>query len=67
MSAYKILDGKPPNDFGLEERCMPADYALEIVKETHWTWRKLVTEQNLGRDLHVPDMESLALALMALA
>ena len=26
---YKIPDGKPPNVFGLEERCMPRAYAMD--------------------------------------
>jgi len=39
---YKVPDGKPENVFGLEERCMPADYALHIVDETHSSWKSLV-------------------------
>lgn len=60
---YKIPDGKPPNVFGLDERCMPADYAMDIVRETHLAWRKLVNEQEPGADLHVPDMESLDISV----
>merc|ERR1719198_484977 len=40
---YKIPDGKPPNVFGLEERCMPRAYAMGIVHETHRAWEKLLT------------------------
>ena len=42
---YKIPDGKPPNVFGLGERCMPKDYAMQIVGETHHAWRRLVRER----------------------
>lgn len=40
---YKIPDGKPPNQFGLEERCMGADYAMHIVDECYESWKSLVT------------------------
>ncbi len=39
---YKIPDGKPENQFGLEERCMSAEYAMSVVAETHEAWRALV-------------------------
>jgi inorganic pyrophosphatase len=39
---YKIPDGKPENQFGLEGRCMNAAYAMHIVEETHEAWRHLV-------------------------
>ena len=41
---YKIPDGKPENQFGLEERCMPASYAMGVVEETHQAWQNLVLE-----------------------
>lgn len=39
---YKIPDGKPENKFGLEGKCMNAAYAMDIIKETHESWLKLV-------------------------
>jgi inorganic pyrophosphatase len=39
---YKVHDGKPENVFGLEERCMHADYALHIIDDTHASWKALV-------------------------
>ena len=42
---YKIPDGKPENKFGLEERCMPAAYAMGVIEETHHAWQKLVLDQ----------------------
>ena len=42
---YKIPDGKPPNEFALNEECMGADYAMQVVDETHHAWRLLVTGQ----------------------
>lgn len=31
---YKIPDGKPANKFGLDNRCMPKDYAIKVIEET---------------------------------
>ena len=39
---YKIPDGKPENKFGLEGRCMNAEYAMAVVEETHEAWKALV-------------------------
>jgi len=39
---YKIPDGKPANKFGLDEKCMPLDYTMEVVEETHGFWKKLM-------------------------
>lgn len=40
---YKVPDGKPENKFALEERCMPAGYAMHVIEETHHSWVKLVS------------------------
>mmetsp|Transcript_26506 Transcript_26506/g.82818 ORF Transcript_26506/g.82818 Transcript_26506/m.82818 type:complete len:208 (+) Transcript_26506:799-1422(+) len=56
---YKIPDGKPPNRFGLNERCMPREYAMQIVGETHHAWRRLVQHQT-SEDLHVPPVADIA-------
>jgi inorganic pyrophosphatase len=41
---YKVTDGKSENEFGLEERCMPAAYAMGVIEETHNAWKNLVLE-----------------------
>eukprot|EP00475_Leptophrys_vorax_P012267 TRINITY_DN1868_c0_g1_i1.p1 TRINITY_DN1868_c0_g1~~TRINITY_DN1868_c0_g1_i1.p1 ORF type:complete len:404 (+),score=130.11 TRINITY_DN1868_c0_g1_i1:223-1434(+) len=38
---YKVCTGKEPNEFGLDEKVMPADYALNIIEETNGFWRIL--------------------------
>lgn len=38
LRMYKVPDGKPQNSFGLEERCMPAAYAKNIIVETQALW-----------------------------
>ena len=32
---YKTVDGKPMNQFGLEERALSRDYTMEVIQETH--------------------------------
>jgi len=49
---YKIPDGKPPNYFGLDEKFMNKQYALEIIKECNHAWKDLITgekERNLDK------------------
>jgi inorganic pyrophosphatase len=50
LRVYKVCTGKPPNSFGLDGRCMPKDYALATVEETHKFWLALrqenITELN---------------------
>ena len=56
---YKIPDGKPPNKFALDEKCMGAKYAHKVIHETH-TFRS-VRKSNLrfvlnrSVDLHAID------------
>jgi inorganic pyrophosphatase len=40
---YKIPDGKPPNVFGLDERFMDKQYAVEVIQECHHAWEELMT------------------------
>ena len=51
---YKIPDGKPPNKFAFEERCLPAAYALKVIHETHESYLELIKEGKGHEDLHVP-------------
>lgn len=37
---YKVTDGKPLNKFGLDEKFMPADYAMEVIVECHDAWKR---------------------------
>jgi len=37
---YKVTDGKPLNKFGLDEKFMPRDYAMEVIVECHHAWKK---------------------------
>jgi len=37
---YKVTDGKPLNKFGLDEKFMPREYAMEVIVECHEAWRK---------------------------
>jgi inorganic pyrophosphatase len=38
---YKVCTGKEPNEFALEEKIMPADYAHHVIEETHGFWNIL--------------------------
>ena len=61
---YKIPDGKPPNAFGLGEKCMPKPYAMKVINECHMSWRKLVSKVTAGdvvpRNLSVSKLNDLA-------
>jgi len=39
---YKTPDGKPLNAFGFDEECLPAAKAVEVINETHESWKGLV-------------------------
>jgi inorganic pyrophosphatase len=41
---YKTAEGKGENKFGLDEKAMPAAYALEVIKETHGYWKDLAAK-----------------------
>ena len=56
---YKIPDGKPPNKFALEERCMPRAYAHGVIRDTHAAYRDLL-QSGGHKGLHLPaDISSL--------
>mmetsp|Transcript_12696 Transcript_12696/g.32417 ORF Transcript_12696/g.32417 Transcript_12696/m.32417 type:complete len:463 (-) Transcript_12696:554-1942(-) len=38
---YKVVDGKPQNQFGMEERALNRDYTMQVIEETHAFWQKL--------------------------
>jgi len=60
---YKIPDGKPPNQFGLEEKCMDASYAMHVIDECYDSWKALVTgkkdeqAETVQRNLSYPKLE----------
>jgi inorganic pyrophosphatase len=41
LRMYKTVDGKPMNEFGLEEKAVGKEYTLNVIKETHDFWKKL--------------------------
>lgn len=57
---YKIPDGKPPNVFGLDEKFMDKQYALEVVTECHHAWEELISgekERKLDNQAdHIKDL-----------
>ena len=56
---YKIPDGKRPNKFALEERCMPRAYAHGVIRDTHAAYRDLLASGG-HEGLHLPaDISSL--------
>lgn len=40
---YKVPDGKPENQFALDELFMNSEYALKVIDECEGSWRNLVT------------------------
>ncbi|XP_055061291.2 inorganic pyrophosphatase 2, mitochondrial [Misgurnus anguillicaudatus] len=41
---YKVPDGKPENNFGLNGQFKNKDFAIEVIKSTHSYWKALVTK-----------------------
>jgi len=41
LRLYKTVDGKPMNQFALEEKAMSKEYAMGVINETHQFWRQL--------------------------
>jgi inorganic pyrophosphatase len=44
LRKYKTVDGKPENQFGLEERALDREYALTVINETHSFWKALTRD-----------------------
>jgi len=42
LRMYKVIDGKPKNEFGLEERALNKEYTMKVVEETHAFWQQLI-------------------------
>ncbi|KAF3906482.1 hypothetical protein ABW20_dc0106440 [Dactylellina cionopaga] len=40
---YKIPDGKAENQFAFSGECKNKKYALDVIRETHEAWEKLIT------------------------
>jgi inorganic pyrophosphatase len=38
---YKVIDGKPQNSFGLNEKAVGKEYTMRVIEETHQFWQKL--------------------------
>lgn len=45
LRVYKVCTGKKENSFGFEGSCMPKEFALKVVHETHTMWENLVTSK----------------------
>jgi len=41
LRLYKTVDGKPENQFGLDEKALGKEYAMGVIQETHEFWKKL--------------------------
>ncbi|KAG0189777.1 Inorganic pyrophosphatase [Apophysomyces sp. BC1034] len=39
---YKMPDGKPANEFAFDGDCKNKAYALDVIKETHEAWQRLI-------------------------
>jgi inorganic pyrophosphatase len=39
---YKTPDGKPVNAFGFDDKCLDKKHALEVIAETHVSWKGLM-------------------------
>ena len=42
LRMYKTVDGKPQNEFALQEKAMGRDYTMGVINETHEFWKTLV-------------------------
>mmetsp|Transcript_13013 Transcript_13013/g.42906 ORF Transcript_13013/g.42906 Transcript_13013/m.42906 type:complete len:312 (-) Transcript_13013:167-1102(-) len=77
LRVYKVPEGKPVNKFALEEKAMPAEYALKVLDDTHQSWKRTHgskgTTLTMGRRgsgmgiLPSPSMSELKLAAAAAA
>jgi len=41
---YKVVDGKPQNAFGMDEKAMDRDYTLKVIQETNEFWKTLTAK-----------------------
>jgi len=46
---YKVPDGKPENKFGLDEKFMDPEYALDVINETNLHWKEMMKDVNSGK------------------
>jgi len=44
LRKYKLIDGKPENKFGLQEKAQTAAYTMTVVEETHVFWKQLIQQ-----------------------
>ncbi|ETI42036.1 hypothetical protein F443_12777 [Phytophthora nicotianae P1569] len=42
---YKIPDGKPPSDFAFNGEAQSKDFAVEVIQQTHESWKQLVGDE----------------------
>lgn len=57
---YKIPDGKPPNQFALDEKFMDKAYATKVIEECHHFWELLISgEKERQLDDHGDEVKDL--------
>ncbi|CEG49305.1 inorganic pyrophosphatase [Plasmopara halstedii] len=42
---YKVPDGKPPSDFAFNGDAQSKDFAVEVIKQTHESWKQLTGDK----------------------
>uniref|UniRef100_H3GPI8 inorganic diphosphatase n=1 Tax=Phytophthora ramorum TaxID=164328 RepID=H3GPI8_PHYRM len=47
---YKIPDGKPPSDFAFDGKAQPRDFAVDVIQQTHESWKQLVGDELAGNN-----------------
>ncbi|KAF0689110.1 Aste57867_19382 [Aphanomyces stellatus] len=51
---YKIPDGKPPSVFAFDGQAKPRDFAVEVIEQTHTSWKQLVGSPAKAAKLWTP-------------
>ncbi|KAK6090672.1 hypothetical protein P3W45_000395 [Vairimorpha bombi] len=47
LKNYKVPDGKPVNEFGLDSKLMDQNFAMKIVHEAHNSWKRLISKKHV--------------------
>lgn len=45
---YKVPDGKPQNAYGFDDKCMPKDFTMNVISETHGYYKKLMSGERVN-------------------
>ncbi|XP_075040143.1 inorganic pyrophosphatase-like [Mixophyes fleayi] len=49
---YKVPDGKPENQFAFDAEFKNKDFAIDVIKCTHYQWKVLVTKKTDGGEIN---------------